>query len=532
MRRALPSVLPWAVTVTASVAVFAMTRAREIGGGGWVWNSPTGHFWIVSAAAGVCVVLALAAGIATVRTSNPRIVTITISFIAMAGIFAVHGLATPGFLLSPPPGVAQVTASEATSATSPAATFSSDPYDAYGAAESITPETPSGASTEPAPTSRFYNVIGLSSSLAILVSSAFLAIAAAPWPRGLEGWVTRWRVALLAVATLAVLGYAIAGLTAPWLVPTFLISYRSFAWGTMLSVLLLAGFAAFRYGRAYYRSGLQMHGAVAIGAILIMQGQLSMHFGATWSGTFWLYHVQLLAGFLAMFWGILIEYSRGRAVESLDALTVSDVLAQLRSGYAEPIVALSAALEARDGYTLGHGERVAALAVLIGQKMGVSGGRLRGIAAGSLLHDVGKIGVPDSVLHKPEGLTYDEFEIIREHPARGAEMLKRHFDQKVESHVIRHHHERWDGAGYPDGLAGARIPLEARIAAIADVYDALRSNRSYRSAFRREEAIGLIEEGSGSHFDPACVLAFTAVVDRWEALYSDDSQAYRERRVA
>jgi HD-GYP domain-containing protein (c-di-GMP phosphodiesterase class II) len=315
-------------------------------------------------------------------------------------------------------------------------------------------------------------------------------------------------------------------------VPTSLTSATYFPWATTGAVLLLGGFAAFRYGRAYYHSGLQMHGAVAIGAALMVQGQLSMHLGATWSGTFWLYHAQLLAGFIAMFWGILVEYSNGRAVEALDALTISDVLEQLRSGYAEPIVALSAALEARDGYTLGHGERVAALAVLISQKMGISGGRLRGIAAGSLLHDVGKIGVPDAVLHKRAGLTPEEFEVIREHPARGAEMLRRHFDQKVEAHVIRHHHERWDGSGYPDGLAETAIPLEARIAAVADVYDALRSNRAYRPAYVRDEAIQMIEDGAGTHFDPACVTAFLDVVPRWESRYADDTLTYLERRSA
>ncbi|MEX2373704.1 MAG: HD-GYP domain-containing protein, partial [Dehalococcoidia bacterium] len=185
-----------------------------------------------------------------------------------------------------------------------------------------------------------------------------------------------------------------------------------------------------------------------------------------------------------------------------------------------------------DGYTLGHGERVAALAVLIGQKMKVPGSRLRGIAAGALLHDVGKIGVPDAILHKPGALTDTEGDVIREHPARGADMLRNHFNQRVEEHVIRHHHERWDGTGYPAGLAGEAIPLEARIAAVADVYDALRSNRAYRDAFVREEAVRMVLDGAGEHFDPRCVQAFLAVVDRWEERYADDVLDYAERRAA
>src|SRR5690606_1798821 len=125
--------------------------------------------------------------------------------------------------------------------------------------------------------------------------------------------------------------------------------------------------------------------------------------------------------------------------------------------------------------------------------------------------------VPDAVLHKNGALSSSEYDVIKEHPARGAEMLRHHFDQKAEAHVIRHHHERWDGAGYPDGLAGEAIPLEARIAAVADVYDALRSNRAYRPAWTAEKAQALMREESGTHFDPACVEALFEVIDRFEA---------------
>jgi HD-GYP domain-containing protein (c-di-GMP phosphodiesterase class II) len=302
--------------------------------------------------------------------------------------------------------------------------------------------------------------------------------------------------------------------------------------GLTVVVAVLGLVTAARFAISYRFTGIQLHGATAVGAVMLVEAQLSVEFGAAWSGTFWLYHVQLLAGFSAMFWGMVIEFSRGQAVRSLQSLTVSDVLEQLRSGFAEPVVALSAALEARDGYTLGHGERVAALAVLIGQEMHVQPGRLRAIAAGSLLHDVGKIGIPDAVLHKPGSLTNDEYDVIKEHPARGAEMLRHHFDQRVEANVIRHHHERWDGLGYPDGLQGSHIPLEARIAAVADVYDALRSNRAYRPAFSREDAVPMILDGAGSHFDPSCVDAFMRVVDAWELRHAPDEIEYAERRAA
>ncbi|MCK9487379.1 MAG: HD-GYP domain-containing protein [Dehalococcoidia bacterium] len=517
MRRALPSVLSWAMLVVASTTLFAVLRLREAGAGdAWAWNSPAGHFWIVSAASLVCVGLALVAGVAAARARSARVMAIALAFIAMAGIFAVHGLATPGFIVDAPSRTPPVAASEA-------APYSDHYADAYGP---VTAGTTGGSTPSP-----FYNVTGLSSRLALLVSAAFLALAAAPWSRRFEAWAERRRVLVLAATVAVVATYGVLALAAPWLVPTQLTASATFPWASTGLVLALGGYAAWRFGSTYHQSGLGMHGAVAVGAVLMVQAQLSMHFGANWTGTFWLYHVQLLAGFLAIFWGLLVEFSHGRTVRSLEALTVSDVLEQLRSGYTEPIVALSAALEARDGYTLGHGERVAALAVLIGQRMGVSGRRLRGIAAGGLLHDVGKIGVPDAVLHKHGALTPAEYDVVKEHPARGAEMLRHHFDQKVEAHVIRHHHERWDGGGYPDGLVGEAIPLEARIAAVADVYDALRSNRAYRPAFARDKAIQVLREGAGAHFDPRCVEAFLGVVDQWEQRFAADTLAYVERRL-
>ncbi len=229
-----------------------------------------------------------------------------------------------------------------------------------------------------------------------------------------------------------------------------------------------------------------------------------------------------------MFW----EVSRGRARQAIDDLSVTDVVEQLRRGHTESVVSLAAALEARDGYTLGHGERVAALAILIGQEMRLSPARLRALAAGALLHDVGKIGIPDAVLHKAGPLSSEEFAVIQEHPGRGDTMLGVSFTGRVECNVIRHHHERWDGVGYPDGLAAEAIPLEARIAAVADVYDALRSNRAYRSAWAAEDAVALIERDSGTHFDPRCAAAFVRVVAAWEQRYADDSPVYHERRAA
>ncbi|MDO9445872.1 MAG: HD-GYP domain-containing protein [Dehalococcoidia bacterium] len=522
MRRALPQTLPWALMLGGSAAVFVALRWNH----GWnqalAWQQPTGHFWVVSVASIICLVIALAASTVALRVRNARVLLIALSFLSMAGIFSVHGLATPGFVLDAPVR-APVTPSPEVIVTEPTDSYSA--YSAPVAAASAAPEV----APSPAP-SRFHNVTGLSSRLALSLAALLLAASAVNWPSRFDAGLVRWRYAILGGAIALLGAYAVLGLTAPQLVPTWLVQQSVFAWGTLAVVTLAGGGAALRFAIGYRRSGLTMYGAVTVGALMLVQAQFSVHFGATWSAVFWLYHFQLLAGFTAILWGVVVAYSQGATTRSFEALTVTDVLEQLRSGYTESIVTLAAALEARDGYTLGHGERVAALSVLIGQEMRLPGTRLRALAGGALLHDVGKIGVPDAVLHKRASLDPTEYDVIKEHPGRGADMLKAAFDRRIEAQVIRHHHERWDGSGYPDHLVGEAIPLEARIAAVADVYDALRSNRAYRPAWDLHESLQLIEVAAGSHFDPQCVQAFLAVVDRWERAYGAQHADYLERR--
>jgi putative nucleotidyltransferase with HDIG domain len=171
------------------------------------------------------------------------------------------------------------------------------------------------------------------------------------------------------------------------------------------------------------------------------------------------------------------------------------------------IEALARAIDARDPYTYGHSARVARLSFEIALEMGLPPDQLTALSRAALLHDIGKIGVEDRVLRKPGPLTKRETEAMREHPVIGYEMLRGlHF---LESSLdgIRHHHEHWDGAGYPDGVKGEAIPLAVRILTIADALDALTSDRPYRAAMSFADAVARLEAGAGKQFDPTVVRA-------------------------
>jgi cyclic di-GMP phosphodiesterase len=186
---------------------------------------------------------------------------------------------------------------------------------------------------------------------------------------------------------------------------------------------------------------------------------------------------------------------------------------ELRDSYFATVRALTNAVEARDAYTGKHAERVAAYALEIGKAVGERWADSPEIEFGFLLHDIGKVAVPDSILHKPEPLTPQERELIQQHPITGWEIVRQVDFLGAASDVVRNHHERWDGAGYPDGLKGDKIPLTARVFAVADTLDALTTTRPYRPASPIGDARALIEEARGSQFDPAVVDVFNNMPD-------------------
>ena len=179
---------------------------------------------------------------------------------------------------------------------------------------------------------------------------------------------------------------------------------------------------------------------------------------------------------------------------------------------------LALSVEAKDPYTNNHCERLARHSVALGEKVGVSPEQLKALHRGGILHDLGKIGVPDSILLKPGPLNDVERAVIREHPTIGEKICAPLKSLRLVLPIIRHHHERWDGSGYPDGLIGEAIPLTARILQSADIYDALTTERPYKPAYGREKACAIMrEETAKGWWDPDTVEALIAMVSNGDA---------------
>lgn len=208
-------------------------------------------------------------------------------------------------------------------------------------------------------------------------------------------------------------------------------------------------------------------------------------------------------------------FSRERAKEA-DRRRLQRVVTKqtrvIRRTFLNAIEMMVRTLEARDPYTSGHSLRVRSHAVRLARTLGLTARELGQLSLAAKLHDVGKLGVPESILNKPERLTDEEQEAVRRHPVIGEELLSKVIRSRVVLSAIRGHHERLDGAGYPDGLRGSHLPPLARIIAIADTFDALTSSRAYRAALPTRAALSIIEEGAGTQFDPAYVRAFVRCV--------------------
>jgi putative two-component system response regulator len=207
----------------------------------------------------------------------------------------------------------------------------------------------------------------------------------------------------------------------------------------------------------------------------------------------------------------LAREERGRRAEA------ERLAGELKMAYRETVTALINALRSRDGDTEAHGDRVAERVVAVARKLGLSEQQVSEAEYGAVFHDIGKIAVPDAILHNTDDLTPDEWAVIRQHTVIGEQIIRPVGILRNVSRIVRHSHEHWDGSGYPDELQGESIPIESRIVFACDAYDAMTTTRTYQDAMSEERARARMQELSGVHFDPQVVDALLQVLDEERA---------------
>ena len=206
----------------------------------------------------------------------------------------------------------------------------------------------------------------------------------------------------------------------------------------------------------------------------------------------------------------------------------NEMLKDLRELFYKTIKSISSALDAKDQYTHGHSLRVTLYSLILATELGLDKTMLEEIETAGLLHDIGKVGIPQRILCKPGKLTDEEFEIMKSHPEQGEQIVKKIKKLGIISNWLKAHHERWDGKGYPQGLKGEEIPISARIITLADTYDAMTSTRSYRQALSHETAIAEIERCAGSQFDPKLAELFIKNQDKMLAAKENPDEYYEK----
>ncbi len=207
-----------------------------------------------------------------------------------------------------------------------------------------------------------------------------------------------------------------------------------------------------------------------------------------------------------------LEYMMNFCSQIAISLENARLIDSMKQSFVSSILSLASALEAKDPYTRGHSNRVATYSTIIARKYGLDDERVESIRLMALMHDIGKIGVPDEIIDKPGKLTNEEFGKIKQHPNNGLRIIEPLLKKNPDLSYVKSHHERYDGKGYPDGLAGKGIPLEASIMAISDSFDAMTSDRPYRSAMSREEALLECKENKGKQFHPEITDIFMDII--------------------
>jgi len=415
------------------------------------------HFEGVGLTALTAALAALALTIQGARRGDGRTVLVGTAFSVMASLLAIHGLATPGVLIGD------------------------------------------------------NGVIALTGGATLPVGAAVLALSALPALRRPKS--VRPLIALQAVLLAGVITLGAVGMLAPSAVPYVPQPGSPAAVSALFVGLALFGLLAARALRTFLLTRRAADLVVAVGiawlASALPPAMLLDFMNLGW----WMGHGFELLGILVVAVPVALDLRRSAQSRPLVGDMCGADLVQAEEAFLGAHVrALTLSLAHKDEYTEEHTRRVALRAVQVGEVLGLTGGRLRALATGALVHDIGKLSVPDQILQKPGPLTDDEFELIKRHPEWGDRMLvDLGFGEDVR-HLVRSHHERLDGSGYPHGAHGSLISLDVRILAVCDVYDALISTRVYRGAWSHERAVKLLRDESGTSLDGKCVSALERVL--------------------
>jgi hypothetical protein len=421
------------------------------------------HFYGVGVSALAAALAALGLSYAGWRRRDGRVLLVGTAFTIMAALLAIHGLSTPGVLIG------------------------------------------------------MNGVISLTGAATLPVGGAVLALSAIPTLRRPKG--LRALLVLQIVGATAVLALGFVGMGFPSLVPSVPEPGSAPAVAALLAGVFFYAMLILRALKTYLLTrrttdllvviGIAWLTAALPGALLLDYRELG----------WWLGHAFELLGIVIVGSAVVADLARAAQSRPLVGdLKAADLVAQEESFLGSRVHALLVKLADKDGSTEEHTRRVALRAVQVGEQLGLTPGRLRSLAIGGLLHDIGKLSVPEPILKKPAALDDDEFAFIKRHPQSGDKLLRElgGFTDAVRD-LVRNHHERLDGAGYPRGLTAADLDLDTRILTVCDVYDALVSPRVYRDAWSHEDALRLLHREVGTAFDHRCVDALEKVVSREHA---------------
>jgi HD-GYP domain-containing protein (c-di-GMP phosphodiesterase class II) len=421
---------------------------------------PAVHFGGVGHTAILATLAAILLTLVGVQRRDSRAVLVGTAFTAMAALLALHGLATPGVIVG------------------------------------------------------YNGVVSFSGGATLPVGGAVLALSTLPALRGPRGvvpllWVQG--VLLVGILTLGVIGLAfpsvVPAVPAPASTAALIVLAIGLALFTLLALRALHTFLLTqRVADLLVLVGIVWLAGALVASLVLDYTQLG----------WWVGHGLELAGIGLVGAAVALDLHRSAQSRPLVGdLRGSELVFEEEAFLGSHIRALTARLAEKDTYTEEHTRRVALRAVQVGEELGLAPGRLRTLAVGGLLHDIGKLSVPDEVLKKPGALDRDEYVVIQGHPEHGRRLLRElgGFADGVLK-LVHDHHERLDGSGYPEGLSAAQLDLDTRILAVCDVYDALISTRVYRAAWSAEKALGLLFEQTGSAFDRRCVEALARVLAR------------------